>query len=657
MSNQSGSTSNKRSARCKYAVWWSQTFLLASQLMLDGNSLSANPGNPLVRPAAGLLNFHMDGYIDHGTEGSVTTETSFKILTDAEVTQAGKYQITYDSHLLKLSILEAYTEKPDGTRIPVNLNDIVLQTGIAGRGSATSFADVNVEVVPFPRVAKGDTLKIRYRQSGDISPLEGMISAVTTATGPANRLDVRMTMDVPDKTTFHTDLKGFSEQITRHGERTLYKWGYTGAPSADTNTYGAVDAMTSIPHVYASTIADYDTFGHIYWQNAKAPTTPNARTQALAKDITKGHTDPHEQAMTIYNWMHAHIRYVASYTGMGAWVPRTADDVLSTGYGDCKDQAALFQALLRSVGIDSDPVLLMADQNNYALPSAPVLDAFNHVITYLPSLNLYADTTAPEVPFGALPYVDTGKPVLLAGERVGLTRTPLADIPNVNEVRSTHVTVQADGSAQVETVLTTFGVAANELRARARALGASGDGKWINASIHTGWYNGNADYAFRLPPSPGEPAREWVRMRVTRFLQGVRGALSLADVPAAMGFVIVNDADFNNYRPLKRSQPYWCAPRQLEEHITINFPNTVTVMPPANADISGEGISWHATYVTTPHQLTATRMFRIDSAQMDCPATEYPRQKAIVDRIVANFAQQAVYLPTSERNQGATVSR
>ncbi len=39
--------------------------------------------------------------------------------------------------------------------------------------------------------------------------------------------------------------------------------------------------------------------------------------------------------------------------------------------------------------------------------------AINHVITYMPELNLYADSTASSVEFGYLPLADMDRPTLL----------------------------------------------------------------------------------------------------------------------------------------------------------------------------------------------------------------------------------------------------
>ena len=90
--------------------------------------------------------------------------------------------------------------------------------------------------------------------------------------------------------------------------------------------------------------------------------------------------------------------------------------MLANRYGDCKDHAALLEALLAAAGIDSTGALINSD-NAYRLPRVPTLGVFNHVITYVPSLDLYLDSTAESIAAGYLPSSDLGKPVLLTSER------------------------------------------------------------------------------------------------------------------------------------------------------------------------------------------------------------------------------------------------
>ncbi|MGR8932818.1 MAG: hypothetical protein ACU837_00335 [Gammaproteobacteria bacterium] len=81
--------------------------------------------------------------------------------------------------------------------------------------------------------------------------------------------------------------------------------------------------------------------------------------------------------------------------------------------GDCKDHATLLQALIISGNI-------------YRLPKIPVASMVNHVLNYLPSLDMYADATTETTPYGA-----QDKPVLLVdGFREGTNTSPSSPASN-----------------------------------------------------------------------------------------------------------------------------------------------------------------------------------------------------------------------------------
>jgi transglutaminase-like putative cysteine protease len=111
----------------------------------------------------------------------------------------------------------------------------------------------------------------------------------------------------------------------------------------------------------------------------------------------------------VQRWVAQDIRYVSIALGLGGYQPRTPVEVVSTGYGDCKDKATLFVAAARSLGYRAYPVLLnSAERVERALPS---LTQFNHAIAVVerPEGRIYTDLTADLVPFGELPDPDQGQ--------------------------------------------------------------------------------------------------------------------------------------------------------------------------------------------------------------------------------------------------------
>ena len=76
----------------------------------------------------------------------------------------------------------------------------------------------------------------------------------------------------------------------------------------------------------------------------------------------------------------------------------------------------LLQALLTFKERESSPVLIDAGSGQPHLPAAASPFLFDHLITYIPGLKLFVDSTAQFAQFGTLPESDAGEPVLVVAE-------------------------------------------------------------------------------------------------------------------------------------------------------------------------------------------------------------------------------------------------
>jgi hypothetical protein len=74
------------------------------------------------------------------------------------------------------------------------------------------------------------------------------------------------------------------------------------------------------------------------------------------------------------------IRYLGVETGENSHKPHRPDEVFAQRYGDCKDKAFLLCAILRSNGIESDPVLVNTYKRSHLTDYLPSPSDFNHVI-------------------------------------------------------------------------------------------------------------------------------------------------------------------------------------------------------------------------------------------------------------------------------------
>jgi len=199
--------------------------------------------------------------------------------------------------------------------------------------------------------------------------------------------------------------------------------------------------------------------------------------------------DDVEKARAISRWIQKGIRYVSIQLGaVGGYRPHAAGVVFKKGYGDCKDKAALMQAMLRAVGISSCPVLVYSGDPTRVRPEFPSVLQFNHAIvaaaigsgppgvTYRNGGDsfLFFDPTDDLTPFGDLPYYLQGSYGLVVQDSGG----QLVQLPGQSEdanVARRDLTVQLQDSGGVVAMVTEMLTGQMAAMARRRALSRAGD--------------------------------------------------------------------------------------------------------------------------------------------------------------------------------------
>lgn len=194
------------------------------------------------------------------------------------------------------------------------------------------------------------------------------------------------------------------------------------------------DIIGISPRLALTTFRTADDLGAAYWENVRKKAAITPEIQSLADQITKDLTTPSQQASAIYDWVNKNIRYLSIVLDRGGWIPHSSSEIIRNGYGDCKDYTTIIHSLLRAKGIESIPVLIRSDFGNW-FPSVATADYFNHVILFIPSLNVFADATTPNTRLGLVPQTLVGKTAVLAGEKTGIIQIP-QDNPADNQILS-----------------------------------------------------------------------------------------------------------------------------------------------------------------------------------------------------------------------------
>jgi hypothetical protein len=179
---------------------------------------------------------------------------------------------------------------------------------------------------------------------------------------------------------------------------------------------GDPPARTFTPWLGVSSVATWDTFAAWYRRLASGSDTTGPGIEALAADIAAAHPDRAGRLRAAYERV-ASLRYVAVELGVGAFRPRTPEQVWRQRFGDCKDKANLLVAVLAKLGIPAEFALVNRFDTTFTeFPGWQ----FNHALARVPAApaagqatDLWLDTTDRLVPFGIIAPGDLGRDALV----------------------------------------------------------------------------------------------------------------------------------------------------------------------------------------------------------------------------------------------------
>jgi TonB family protein len=437
---------------------------------------------------------------------SVTTiHAEMRANNAAAAMSLGQTALPYDSANQDLEVLDAHTEKADGQKIPVEVSAIYDQLA-PGAAQVPMFTDLHTKVIVFPQLSAQDLAVYTARITTKRAIFPSQFWYGESYPHDVALDEVRETLTAPKSLHLFIENHGVGFEKAEQGEQTIYRWHYSDPHPATPEPF-AVSPLMHLPHFSVTTFPDYAALGRTYASAAASAAAVTPKIQSLADDITKGMAaDRPQQARALYAWLVSHIRYVAVELGRGTLIPHAAETVLANGYGDCKDHVALLAALLKAKGIDSEGVLINAG-NDYALTDVPTFIGLNHIITFIPSLNLYLDSSALVAPFGILPFQEYGKPVVYTSEtnpRRGTTPTLPQGTASVTVKTASRLTKEGVLSGTTTTTATgPYSVVLRLVGLGAQSIGAEAAAKQLLTSAG---YGNNLSGTFDLQPpmQPGD---------------------------------------------------------------------------------------------------------------------------------------------------------
>lgn len=551
----------------------------------------------------------VDAHMTVRSDLTATTDstTRFKILRQSAIQSVSEQSLSYVESINPFEIIEAYTEKPDGKKIPVDAAHILTRDAATGL-NAVYERDAKVKTLIFPDVEVGDSLVYVTETNRIDHRFPGHFSFATVLPRSIPYDTFRLTVDEPKLLglRIHVRGEGLAHEIIEESEARHHLISYRARGWAPEEP-DAVSSLDRDPQLVITTFRDMAELGASYWSSMKDEDAVAPEIQALADEITKGIEDKRAQAVAIDLWVKKNIRYVLVFLGSGGITPNPPLTVLNNKFGDCKDHVALMGALLKAKAIASEQALVNVG-NRYGLPELPA-PFFNHVILYLPQFDVYTDPTASYASFGVLAEGTYDKPVLHISSAGGrLARTPPMRPEDHVTTAKTRAWIGADGAIKGTTQQIAMGIFATGARQMAARIETQGREKSAEATLRTFGYPGKGVFAPAAPFDFSEPYSIQgdfeLSEKLPMPLKGVRNIPIGMPIHRRPGLALLGP------RVPGRMTDFVCfAGRQVEE-IELTFADGLPLPGPIRGTtIDNKYFSYQASYTAKGRTLAIRREF------------------------------------------------
>ena len=390
-----------------------------------------------------------------------------RVLDDRGIRSQAAQGMVFDPAESTVEVRRARVHRKDGTI--EDLGDTQMYA-LASAGYRMYY-DQRQIAVQFPGLRVGDTLEVAFLRRdvaarnmfdeyfGDLMPLQG--------SEPMRH--VEYVLEAPSDKPLYFNRKVRTAR-SEDGKTTTYRLVAKDVPGVKPEA--AMPGWTEVAqYLHVSTYRSWDDVGRWYWDLVREQLVVDEAIRKGVQQALAGlpaSADERAKAFAIYEHVVRNTRYVGLEFGIHGYKPYRTTDVYSRRFGDCKDKASLLKVMLAEVGIDSHLVLVRT-RDQGTLPEAPAsLAAFNHAITYVPSLDLWLDGTAEWSGPGELPSTDQGATVLVVkdGDGAQFRTIPMTGVDDNGRRTEQRVTLRPDGTASIDHTVTVWGGGASTVRYR-----------------------------------------------------------------------------------------------------------------------------------------------------------------------------------------------
>jgi hypothetical protein len=591
-----------------------KVFLLVAGISVVTASLAEPFEPPVVHEKV-----HRTIEIDKSGRYTETVERVTRIVSEYGVDFLGHHVFEAKSTQETLKVLSASNRLPNGKEIHLAKDWIKKSEGEGKNGR--QFDDKATTTIVFPQVEVGSRLRSKYIMRHFKPEKPGQFDLKFGLSPHLVYEDSQVTIKAPKSLGLMTNQRGFEGGVISESKQTITYHFRIRQPIAQKKEEGSVEHSDHSPFLVISQAKDYLEIGRQYHQSASKKARITPEIAKLARELTANASNEQEKAKALYHWVSKHIRYISTTVDDGGLVPRDSAYIFNRKFGDCKDHVVMLEVLLRAVGIESTAALINLGEA-FQLPAGPAAHSpINHVITYIPSLDLYLDSTAQFVPFGKLDDQVIDKPtILVALNRYGRTPKMVAED---NTMKShTHMLIRPDGSVEGRNETALTGTMEINYRLSRFSEMTEPMEKTVNDILYRFNEIGSGNISYTSPKNIEAPFT-WQSIFKLEPITDLRskGAF-IPPVGVSPGHI----AAMTIYKPLdSRAFPFVCDSESTEDKYSIQLPDHIKIESlPNNVTYQSDHIRYTSDYQLHGQSLEITRKLTFQYPSRKCTPDMYP---------------------------------
>lgn len=403
-----------------------------------------------------------------------------------------------------------------------------------------------------------------------------------------------------------------SEQVV--GDRRVYTWTGQDLERYESERFASDSngVSQSLEWVLPNS---WTRIGQWYLGHAREREAVTDSVRRTARRLVRDARSWQDSVRALHRFVAQDIRYVSISLGIGGYQPRFPEEVMASGFGDCKDKTTLFVAMMRSLGFEAYPVVLNSSGN--VTSELPSIAQFDHVLAaYVPRGSTeyaFTDLTAELTPLEELPFGPQGEfgIVVRPDGRVDEVEFPLTEPAENRNVSRFRGTVAADGTVSGEYSSLLTGHLQYELREATANPMDSTQLQRVRDAVAGGVFAGATGSDLRLTNGRDLQAPVELRVRVEggRAVRNA-GRTALLELPVAnMGRVgaLVTELERAKPRrlPIAASAVFgWSS--SLED-FELELPEGWTAELPENVEVDSPFGTYRKRYVQEGRTLRVTR--------------------------------------------------